>query len=132
MPPRHVQKPQPTHAVIQIPCPFAGAEILATLRRKVIGTHPRNPGLWRIQMSARVNAPAGPGGGRMTKSRVTSCKEETESRQLVEQRPGVLEDRRVKAFGEPAVDWCEKITGFASLTHVAPEAGEARGTQQLP
>jgi hypothetical protein len=60
IPPRHVQKPQPSHAVIQIPCPFAGAEFLATLRRKVIGTHPIDRGLWRIEMSARVNVPAAP------------------------------------------------------------------------
>ena len=61
-----------------------------------------------------------------------TSKDETGSRQLVEQRLGVLQDRRVEAFGEPAVDWCEKITGFGSLTLVAPETGEARGTQQLP
>ena len=34
-------------------------------------------------------------------------KDETGSRQLVEQRLGIFEDWRVEAFGEPAVDWRE-------------------------
>jgi hypothetical protein len=42
------------------------------------------------------------------------------SRQLVEQRFGVLQDRRVKPFGEPAVNWGEEITGFGMLALVAP------------
>jgi hypothetical protein len=37
------------------------------------------------------------------------------SRQLVEQRLGVLQDRRVETFGEPAVDEGEEIPGFRAL-----------------
>ena len=47
-------------------------------------------------------------------------KHETRSRQLVEQRLGVLQDRRVEAFGEPAVDSCDKITGVGALALIAP------------
>jgi hypothetical protein len=54
------------------------------------------------------------------------------SRQLVKERFGVLQDRRVETFGEPAVDGGEKIAGFAALALVTPEAGEARGGAQLP
>jgi hypothetical protein len=38
-----------------------------------------------------------------------------------------LQDRRVEAFGEPAVYWREKITGFGAFALVAPQAGEAGG-----
>src|SRR5215467_14406433 len=53
------------------------------------------------------------------------------SRQLVEERLGVLQDRRVEAFGEPAVAGGEKIVGFGTLALVAPEAGETGGGAQL-
>jgi hypothetical protein len=46
---------------------------------------------------------------------------------LVEQRFGLLQDRSAEAFGEPAVDRCEKVTGFGVLAFVAPETGEAGG-----
>jgi hypothetical protein len=51
------------------------------------------------------------------------------SLEFVEQRLGVLQDRRVEPFGEPAVDRREKITGFGALALVAPEAGKAHGGQ---
>jgi hypothetical protein len=41
------------------------------------------------------------------------------SRQVVEQRFGVLQDRRVEALGEPTVDGREKITGFGGLALIA-------------
>jgi hypothetical protein len=51
---------------------------------------------------------------------------------LVEQRFGVLQNRRVETFGEPTVDRREKITGFGALALITPEAGEAgRGAQFL-
>src|SRR5215467_12147055 len=59
-------------------------------------------------------------------------KDETGSRQLVEQRLGILEDRRVEAFGEPAVDWREEITGFGALALITPEAGEAGRRPKFP
>ena len=40
------------------------------------------------------------------------------SRQLVEQRFGVLQDRCVEAFGEPAVDRREEGTGVGALALV--------------
>jgi hypothetical protein len=49
----------------------------------------------------------------------------------IEQRLGVLQDRRVETFGEPAVDGREKITGFDAFTLIAPEAGEAGGGAQF-
>jgi hypothetical protein len=58
-------------------------------------------------------------------------KHEIESRQLVKQRLGVLQHRRVETFGEPAVDRREKITGFGALALITPEAGEASGGAQL-
>ena len=45
--------------------------------------------------------------------------------QLVDQRPGVPQDRRVEAFGEPAIDRRKKVTGFAALALFAPEARKA-------
>ena len=42
-----------------------------------------------------------------------------------------MQDRRVKAFSEPAVDRREEIAGFGALALVAPEAGEAGGGAQL-
>src|SRR5262249_21695323 len=59
-------------------------------------------------------------------------KDETGSRQLIEQRFGVLQDGRVEAFGEPVVDRREEITGFGALPLVAPEAGKAHRSPQLP
>jgi len=46
------------------------------------------------------------------------------SRQLVEQRLGVLQDRCVEAFGEPTIDGCEQITGFGLFSLIAPEASK--------
>src|SRR5262245_46802969 len=42
--------------------------------------------------------------------------------QLIEQRLGLLQARRIKSFGEPAVGRSEKITGLAALALFAPEA----------
>src|SRR5215470_20167171 len=53
------------------------------------------------------------------------------SRQLIEQRLGVLQDRCVESFGEPAVDRREKIMGFGALALITPEAGEAGGSTKL-
>jgi hypothetical protein len=53
------------------------------------------------------------------------------TRQLIEQRLGVFEDRRVKSFGEAAVDGREEIMGLRALALVAREAREACGGAQL-
>jgi hypothetical protein len=42
--------------------------------------------------------------------------------QLIEQRLGLLQVKRVEAFGEPTIDRREKITGFAAPVLLAPEA----------
>ena len=54
------------------------------------------------------------------------------SRQLIEQRLGILQDRDVEAFGESAVNRGEEITGFGAFALVAPETGEAGGDAQFP
>jgi hypothetical protein len=51
--------------------------------------------------------------------------------QLIEQGLRVLQDRRVEAFSEPAVDGCEEITGFRALALIAQEAGEAAGRPEF-
>ena len=45
--------------------------------------------------------------------------------QLFEQRLGLFQIERIEAFGEPAVDWSEKIAGFIALALVAPEPRHA-------
>jgi len=45
---------------------------------------------------------------------------------------GVLQDRSVEAFGEPAVDRRKQVAGFGALALIAPQAGEAGGGAQLP
>src|SRR5262249_18719575 len=52
-------------------------------------------------------------------------------RQLVEQGLGLLQVERVEAFGEPAVDGGEEITGFGVLASVAPEARKACRSTKL-
>jgi hypothetical protein len=42
-----------------------------------------------------------------------------------------LQDRRVEALGEPAVDRREQVTGFGSLALIPPEAGKAGRREQL-
>jgi hypothetical protein len=42
-----------------------------------------------------------------------------------------LQDRRVEALGEPAIDRREETTGFSALALIAPEAGEAHASTQL-
>ena len=54
------------------------------------------------------------------------------SGKFVEQILCRLQDRRVEALGEPAVDRREKITRFMSSTLVAPEPGEGCGRTQFP
>jgi hypothetical protein len=47
--------------------------------------------------------------------------DELASSQLIEQRFGILQDRRVEPFSETAVDRREQIASFATLALVAPE-----------
>src|SRR4051812_15262244 len=51
--------------------------------------------------------------------------------QRIQQRLCLLQDRRVKAFGEPAIDRREQVTRFHLFTLVAPEPSEADGGSQL-
>jgi hypothetical protein len=51
---------------------------------------------------------------------------------LVEQRFGVFQDRRIEAFGEPAMDRGEKMVGPLPLALIAPEAGKAGCGAQFP
>ena len=54
------------------------------------------------------------------------------SRQLVEQRLRLFQIGSVEAFGEPAVDRREAITGFGSAILVTLEPGEAHRCAQFP
>ena len=50
--------------------------------------------------------------------------------QLIQQRLRLLQDRRVEAFGEPAIDRREQIMCLGPPALVTPEPGEAgRGSQ---
>jgi hypothetical protein len=53
------------------------------------------------------------------------------SPELIEQRLGLLQDRRVQPFGEPAVDRRKQVAGFGALALIAPQADEAGGGAQL-
>ena len=59
-------------------------------------------------------------------------KERIASSELVEQRLGVLEHRRVEAFGEPVMDRRQQIVSFGALALVTPEPGAASSGAQLP
>ena len=54
------------------------------------------------------------------------------SGQLVEQHSRLLEIRRVKALGEPAVDRREKVARLGAAALVAAKPGEAHGGAQFP
>src|SRR3954451_24329296 len=52
------------------------------------------------------------------------------SGQLIEQCLGFLQNRRIKAFAEPAIDWAKQVARFRLPALVAPEPAEAgRGPQ---
>src|SRR5215471_3790535 len=53
------------------------------------------------------------------------------SAQLVQERHGFLEVRRVKPLGEPAVEWREQLAGFDPFALLLPEAGQTHGGPQL-
>src|SRR5262249_7776330 len=53
------------------------------------------------------------------------------SRQLVQQRFGLLKIGGVKALGEPALDGGQQRTGFGALALLLPEARQAHGGAQL-
>jgi hypothetical protein len=53
------------------------------------------------------------------------------NRQLVEQRLGLFQIARVKAFGKPAIDRSEKLAGLIPLALISPEAREAGGSAEL-
>jgi hypothetical protein len=51
---------------------------------------------------------------------------------LIKQRLRLLQVERIEAFGEPAVDRCEKIVGLVPLALITPEVRQARRRAQLP
>jgi hypothetical protein len=51
------------------------------------------------------------------------------SPELIEQCLGVLQDRRVEAFGEPDEDRSEKLASLLPLTLVAPEPRHGATTE---
>src|SRR6266511_2015380 len=56
----------------------------------------------------------------------------TISPQLLQQRLGLAQIGRVKALGEPAVDWRQEVAGFDSLTLALPQARQTHRSAQLP
>jgi hypothetical protein len=48
------------------------------------------------------------------------------SRQLLDERLSVLQDRRVETFGEPVVNWQEEVASLGAFILVKPEVGETR------
>src|SRR5262249_23267143 len=59
-------------------------------------------------------------------------KDETGSGQVIEERLGLLQVKRVEAFGEPAIDGREQVASLGALALIAPEAGEVESCTQLP
>jgi len=53
-------------------------------------------------------------------------------RKLVEQCLGLLQNGRIKALSEPAVDWCEEIASGIAFALLAPEPGETDRGAQFP
>ncbi len=41
--------------------------------------------------------------------------------QLIEQCLGILQIGRIKALGEPRVDWCQEVIGFLAFPLLLPE-----------
>jgi hypothetical protein len=52
--------------------------------------------------------------------------------ELVQQRLRLLQIAHVEAFGEPTVDWREKIVSLVPLSLITPEARQASCRPQLP
>jgi hypothetical protein len=52
--------------------------------------------------------------------------------QLVEERLGLFQIKRVEAFGEPTVHRSEKLAGFIPLALIAPEPRHAHRRAQFP
>src|SRR2546427_5911524 len=53
-------------------------------------------------------------------------------RQLIEQRPRLLQVRRIKALSEPAVDLGEHLAGFCTLALALPQPAQTHRSTQLP
>ncbi len=53
-------------------------------------------------------------------------------RQLCQQPLRLLQIRRVKPLGEPAIYGCQKVVGFLALVLGLPQAGQAGGGAQFP
>ena len=49
-------------------------------------------------------------------------------RQRLQQRLRLLEVRRVKALGEPVIDWCQESMGFLAFALLLPESSQADGS----
>ena len=49
-------------------------------------------------------------------------------RQCLQQRLGLLQVSRIKALGEPMVDWCQEVMGFLAFALLLPESSQAGGS----
>src|SRR5712691_8956848 len=63
---------------------------------------------------------------------IPKCLSGTGLRQFVEQCLSLLEIGGVKPLGEPAVDRCQELVGFGTLTLLLPQTDQAHGGSQLP
>src|SRR5713101_7222847 len=74
---------------------------------------------WVFPLPAMVVSPLSKG---VTALGVSDHEATTLSRQLIEQRPGLLEVGGVKPFGEPAVDLGQQLVGCGALALLLPQA----------
>ena len=54
------------------------------------------------------------------------------SRQLLQQRLRILQVSRIKALGEPVVDWCQEVMGFLAFALLLPESSETGCGTEFP
>src|SRR6185369_1923772 len=66
------------------------------------------------------------------RSRLAPGRRAVPHHQLVEQRFGLHQIPRVEAFGEPTIDWSEKILGLLSFALIAPQPRHAHSRTQFP
>jgi hypothetical protein len=80
---------------------------------------------------AKRHFPAGMKFGQVRK-RLICVRQQTGTRQLLQQRLRLLPIARVEPFGEPAVDRSQGFARFLHLALVAPEARKAHGGAEFP
>jgi hypothetical protein len=141
------RRAQPPGQIVRVSAPPASAAVLALVTVES-GPCWRGRRRWRRPGSARRCPPGGstpwltgrgsfrgiprPARSLVLQTRLTSLLGGRCSRlKLIEQRLGLDQVRRVEAFGEPAIDWGEKIVGLGGSSLVAPESGEAGAGAEL-